>query len=213
MCFSKESSLTSFIAGLGFSILGISLSKNKQEVVLHICWLVVILMQLWEYMVYDDPDNTKKCHTVSKIAMISNLVQPLMGLLFLFTIVPSKFQIISGCVLALIYIAHTLYTFNFKKQYCIYNKTTQKCDLLWWSEPKAKYLVATFLIVATLMPLSTLGLTKISIVSSLEVLLSFIVTSLFYSDRAGGGSVWCYYAAFVPFLNFCIFYLMPSIKK
>ena len=79
MCYSFEVSISTFLIGLTFSIINLIKFKNPVYVCLSILWLVVIFMQLWETLLW----KNYKCNLISKIAMVNNLIQPLLLLLVL----------------------------------------------------------------------------------------------------------------------------------
>ena len=210
MCVDKETSIGSFIAGTIINIL--VMLYFKTEIVYIICiWLqCVIFMQFAEYLICID----QKCGETNKIgtrlAMVLNITQPIFIYLALmcFSNVPLKNKIYASIVV-LLYICFMLLKLNKETNFtCI--KPLDKCsglNLKWWySDYKSSiiYILSLIVILSLLLRPESL-----SIFTSGYILLSLIVSAIFYSCNLA--SMWCLFA--VPFpLFFGIFYKLYISK-
>jgi len=222
MCYSYEVSITSFVIGCVLTILNLFIFHgNPEYICITIYWFMgAILMQLWESLLWKE----YKCEEISKIAMINNVVQPV--LIIVMILIPGyikkngiNIKYVMICLgLYLCYIVPLLV----KDYGCI--KTKYGISLKWWDNNLGgivyciTMLTVMKLVLSDRLVLSQQVLFVMSlIIGKLFYLyqklskrnLSFDIRSLLdiYSLKNYGhiGSIWCWVAAFSPIYNYIVF--------
>jgi hypothetical protein len=218
MCYNYEVSITTFLLGTFLTLINFyCFNKNNLYLLItFIWWGGAILMQLWETLLW----KNYKCKLISKIAMINNLIQPILWLLILFIPGYIKKQKIN---VKMIFVIVALYIFYvsqyFKNDYgCI--KTKEGINLKWWNNNIGGfiYILVQILLFTLILP------KKIMKYQLLIFLVSLFLGNLFkiyqykpktfnellyeiFSPKKFGiaGSIWCWVAAFSPLINFIVF--------
>jgi hypothetical protein len=205
MCWSANSSIASFIIG---TIINISVMLYfKTPVIYSICilWQWVLMMQLSEYFIWKDLDNKSTNGIGTKMALIFNITQPLVGFLCLLLTSTATigFKIIASIVI-LFYISYMIFNFNKQNEYKSLNPSTQckHMNLKWWHDIKNSGLVYCVTLISII--LLILRPFKLSIFFSLFLIITFIISFSFYS--CGGASMWCWFV--VPFPIFLSFFYL-----
>ena len=220
MCYSYEVSLTTFILGTILTIINIFVFYDKPEYVyITLMWFFGgILMQLWETLLW----KNYRCDLISKIAMINNLVQPLLIIFLIFIpgyIQKNKININYIIVVSCIYLGYIL---TIIKDYgCI--KTNNGINLRWWSNNLGGLIYTITMILLMKLVVSD----KIFTSQLILFISSIIIANLFYVCRRISklklwdikslsniyspdlygtfGSIWCWVAAFSPLYNYIVF--------
>lgn len=208
MCYSYDVSITTFIIGTIFTIINsYSFIKNPLYLCLNLYWFSGVLMQLWEAFLWKNIN----CKLFSKLAMITNLIQPLVLLLILTIpnyIKENKINIYYVGITSILYLLYILYI-AFKQDYgCIREKTY--IDLKWWNFfPGAVIYITTTIILLKLLLNERLSSYQIGL-----YVVSLLIGIFLFSNKFGGnynnasskiGSIWCWIAAFIPLINYIIF--------
>lgn len=204
MCWSANSSITSFIIG---TIINISVMLYfRTPVIYSICilWQWVLMMQLSEYFIWKDLDNKYTNGIGTKMALIFNITQPLVGFLCLLLTSSATigFKIVASIII-LFYMSYMLLNFNKQDEYKSLNPSGQckHMNLKWWHDIKNSGLIYCITLISII--LLILRPLKLSIFFSIFLIITFIISFVFYT--CGGASMWCWFV--VPFPIFLgIFY-------
>jgi len=222
MCYSYEVSITTFMIGTVLTILNIFIFYgNPEYICITIYWFMgAILMQLWESLLWKD----YRCELISKIAMINNVLQPILIMCMIFR---SGYIKKNGINMKYVMICLGLYLcymapLVMKDYGCI--KTKEGISLKWWNNSMGgivyciTMLTLMKLIVSDRLVVSQQLLFVISLILGNSFYLyqnlskmnwSFDMKSLLniYSFKNYGyiGSIWCWVAAFAPVYNYVVF--------
>ena len=216
MCYSYEVSLATFIIGSVFTIINIY-TFYDDPVYLYLTvgwWLGAVLMQLWETLIW----KNYECILISKLALVNNLLQPLLFAAIVLLPGYAKKHRINMNYLLVVLSIYTLYVSRFllTDYGCI--KTSDGVRLKWWDLTGGIVYVTTF----TLVGIITL---EKAIAISFLVLFwgSLIASSVFYAyndvrpfslvniiqrillDPSRIGSIWCWVAGFSNLFNYVAF--------
>jgi hypothetical protein len=206
MCFDAKTSIITFIIGTFFNIFGVYYFNDSVYTATALVWQFVLLMQIFDAMAW-----TNKCGTFwNKFALngayFANMFQPVavfMAFIFIST-VNNKLKIIST-ILILLYIFWVFYTYkNLEPKNCL--SKANNCDHLdyywwyspnYWSNPKffIYFITLSCVIFSLIRPINLF-----LILSYSYICLTLLVSAFIY--KCGAGSVWCFFAAFAPILNF-----------
>lgn len=206
MCWNAKASLTSFIIGTLINISVILYFKNTIVCLICILWQWVLMMQISEYFIWKGQDNkeSKSVTLGTRASLIFNITQPLVVFLCLILIskVKMSFKIIASIVI-LFYVIFMLINLNIQKEYKSL-KPSSNCkhmSLKWWSDIKNSGLIYCITLITIILLL--LRPFRISIFMSFYLLITLIISSIFYS--CGQASMWCWLV--VPFpIIFGVFY-------
>lgn len=201
MCYTSEASRTSFLVNLiTCSILYLYAKKNNYSKIFALFFAFVGLMQLYDWIFWENLEENYINYVVTKIAMITNHLQPIiLGLLiYLFH---GKIGNISKIILILYSFAILIYSIN------SYNTITytlisekSKPSLHWsWNEQEYSVIVyALFLISLSILCLENFDY-PINIIFNFINVLSFLFASYYYKGL-GVGRFWCYFVSYIPIL-------------
>ena len=204
MCFSKEVSLGTFIIGAIGSALVYSIN-TKIDKILAIFFFYIILMQLVEFILW----NNLTCNIINKIttftAIILNATQPIvLAMLVLYNYkLPNQTSLI-------------IYTILYSLMMLIYNlQTTSLCTLknkfnhlewkwnnlfLYWLVYGIYILYLSYIILS--LPFNW------NITLLLLIVLPYLLSIYVYFGTNNIGSLWCFFAVFIPI----IWYIFRKIK-
>jgi len=215
MCYSYEVSIITFLIGTFFTLINLFyFNENTLYLIITLCWFFGgILMQLWETLLW----KNYKCKLISKIAMVNNLLQPILWLFILLIPGYIKKQKININLIIIIMAFYIYYVSKyFKNDYgCI--KTNTGINLKWWDDN-----IGCLIYFLVQMALFILILPKNIMKSQLAIFcLSLAIGNVyyfynnkskfsfndFYKGKINGrlGSIWCWVAAFTPLINLIIF--------
>jgi hypothetical protein len=220
MCFTKEVSLTAFVINVIFSVLLFnSNSKNDELKIMALFFAFVGLMQLYDYIFWSNPSKTTINKITTKLAMLTNHIQPIvLGLLILFY--KNSIEQSSKIVLLIYTVVAILYTIN------IYDKVNytetenincedpeeiapdvckQKQYLNWeWNEQEYNNIIYTLFILALCFLSFNNFSHPLNLVLVLFTIITFFMSYLNYKTT-GIGRFWCYFASFIPLILFILF--------
>lgn len=213
MCFSAKHSWSAFSIGTFFTLFNIIFFRKRLLYVLvSIFWYFGVSMQLWEGLLWSDKsDDPKFSKTITHIALINNILQPVSILLLLFMKENRKlYLILLSYTIALFYLTTVFMNVNMAAYDTIEQKDKNYIALLWWdpdrnrhkSLPVSMYFITVILLVGLLA-----GDIKFKIYTLTMFISSFMLSYLIYNKNKNVGSVWCYFAAFIPIFNTVYFYL------
>ena len=213
MCFSETHSWTAFTVGTLFTIFNIVVFNKKLVYVLvSIFWYFGVSMQFWEGLLWSDKtDDPKFSKTVTHAALINNILQPVVILLLLFLKENRNiYLILLSFSIALFYLTSVFLNVDMTKYKTIEEKDKNQISLLWWdpSRNRDKTLPVSMYFITIILLIALLGGTrKFKIFTIALFMTSFLLSHIIYDKKKNIGSVWCYFAAFIPFLNTIYFYL------
>jgi hypothetical protein len=210
MCYSAPVSLGTYLLGSVFSYL-LYLEKDPLSKVIGGFMGYVVLMQLIEFLLW----SRQVCDIINKsisfAGLILNYTQPVILAILLLKFYNQKHlnkKLIIGIMITYI-ILISLYIIQFMNQ--------DKCSLkkgnpylLWnWSDLKFA-IFANILYIVTLFSLFFIGIPNKMIASIIFIIGgSTLLLSYMYYPRNFVGSIWCFFAAFIPGL----FYLYKKIMN
>ena len=187
MCWNKEVSLLTFALG---SYLSCNLYQTTAFKAESIVWFWVILMQLFETMIWSDPNCGPINYLGTKGAMIATILQPVVILLsaLYFNKYPTP---VIGYAVA-ITIGYSLIMLKHYKELKQIDCVKPSCKHLkytWWDVADAKYYsLAIFILIFLLWKNPYSNLAYLGIMS--------VISSNVFKDKHG--SVLCWLAAFGP---------------
>lgn len=209
MCYNYEVSVTSFVIGIvGIIINMIVFKKNPLYLGINFFWIGVILMQLWEAILWKD----YKCELFSKIAKYTNLIQPILLLIVL--LIPNYIKK-NKINLKLVYLVLGIYILSIfpmilKDYGCIKDKNG--IVLKWWDIISGTiYLITIFALIKLLLP------NRMFKYQSLIIFANLIIANVFHFMTSKNymksiielpgrlGSIWCWVAAAAPCYNYFLF--------
>lgn len=215
MCFNETVSLATWLTGMTGSAMLLKLNKIPEAMF----YGTTIQMQLIEYFLWkNQPNCDKKCQipadnlcnqankNITKAGTIINHLEPiaLLGGIALFSKrqLPT-FVIIYMIIFIIITFSYTYYIFDNTK-----NDDSLGCSIVtekssphlhWkWNDLKYKKIYYS-LFLAALLLLSFYGLEDGKFQSAL-ILISYIVSYFIYGNTKSTGAMWCFMAAFAPWL-------------
>lgn len=202
MCFSFEASAITFSLGTIFSLINLFIFRNNVNYTfINIYWFGAIIMQLWESFIWKDIN----CKLFSKVAMITNILQPIVYLLALPQLIKEKGKNILFIIIAIYFV----YFYYIIKNYNIPTSCIKKNDgihLNWWSKNvNGQKNYGGFIYVITVLLLSSLVFKKFLLASQSFYFLFTLFISFFIYGKSNIGSLWCFFAAFAPIFNFIVF--------
>ena len=211
MCYSYNVSVLTFT--IGTLLTGVNMyyySDNPLYFRLNIYWFLIILMQFWEALLW----KNYKCYQISRIAMMNNLIQPLV-LLSILTI-PNYIkthhidqnELRYVFLIVLLYCGY-VYRYLWKDYGCV--RSNNGINLMWWNLPGSiLYIVTTIVLMKILIP------EQLASYQTYIIGLSLFLGAFLYNYRNGDllkfgkicgkvGSIWCWVACFAPLANYYLF--------
>lgn len=220
MCFNENVSLLTFLTGLAGS--AALLTKNKIPESLFYGW--VVQMQLVDYFLWKNQpckitssnkicnkNELVNCNNINNLTttagIIINHLEPF--ILFMGIMIFSKkslpISIIIFFILFMIIIfIYTINVFNKDDNLCttVTNESTPHLHWKWNSEKYSN--IIYFLFVIILILLSYYGLEDGYINASISTI-GFIISYIIYGHKRSVGAMWCFMAAFAPWLLYFIY--------
>ena len=201
MCYNKDISLYTYLIGLVASFLLIQ-KKDKDLKILGCFFLFVIHMQLIEYFLWTNNKCNMKNITLSHIGALIMFIQPIilyLVILYYNKELYTKNKIKINSILIIYIILLIIYCINLFPIGCT-SVTPISSPYLQWSwfyKKNPELLTLCFPII--LMILMYYGLNKpYNLYISLICILSFIVSFIIYSKKRIFGTLWCWFAVFIP---------------
>jgi hypothetical protein len=203
MCWNEPVSWTVFFVGTLCNIYLIWKIKTPVAIALAIIWEWVLLMQLFDALLWRDQNCGGLNKFTSKLAYIANITQPLVVFLALLLIstVNIKLKILS-CSVIFFYICYIVMTKSDVGTIDCVKENEGHLDYFWWNKMKYGGIIYTVTIV-----LLTFLLLRPMTLSIFEIgyfLFTLVLTGVFFSY--GGPSIWCWFAAFAPIANILYFH-------
>jgi hypothetical protein len=201
MCYNKDVSIITYIFGIVSSYKLFELGY-KPEAIFY-AW--VIQMQLVEYFLWSnqpclDPKIIENNKTVSKLGMLINHLEPIVLWLAILYYYPKNLSQNINLFMFIFVIASILYTINIQNECTtVSEESTPHLHWRWNNGSYASIYYVYFLL--TLVILSLYGLPSgRGYINASIAAISFGISYYIYGDRKTVGAMWCFAAAFAPFL-------------
>jgi hypothetical protein len=200
MCYSLQASISSFIINIVSTFVLLNIRKNPNIKALTLFFAFVGLMQLYDFIFWLTQKRFLHFNSVvTKLAMITNHLQPLVLYLLLSYFTQIKFNSVTKFVLFFYIVFATFYSvtnFNKLTQTKVYG-TTLKWD---WNYFKYSTMLYTLFLIS-------LSLLALHIPYPLNVFMLFInivsyIFSYQISKNSETGRVWCKISAYIPLILF-----------
>ena len=144
-------------------------------------------------------------HFFTKGAFFNNLMQPFILILLVF----KQKDEIKKYLSFLVWISYFIYAYNYiklGKNFCAINNN--RIQYVWWDQPDLNGLVY----LVTVFALFYLIINK-KFKNFQLALLAITLSISFFMDRKYVGSIWCWFASFVPLINYLYFSYYLKIKN
>jgi len=205
MCFDEKTSWITFIVGTLFNVLGIYYYQDYRYTAVAIMWEWILLMQVFDAIAWRYPEcGSTQNKFAARGAYIANMTQPVVIYLvmILLTMNVSTSNKVISSVLILAYICSVLYSSQeINDVECL--RRTEQCSNLqysWWDGQN----VTLFLYFVCVLGLPLLLFRPMSFAVYTSSFISAIFVLSLFLYRCGVASVWCWFAAFAPVLNFFV---------
>lgn len=200
MCFNKEVSLVTYFTGMiGAALL---FKENYRPEAIFYAW--VIQMQLIEYFLWKNQPcntstNTNNVNT-TKFGIIVNHMEPIVLWLAILYLSKKKLPSVINYFMFFFILLTILYTINTLKKIECTTVTDESSPHLHWKWNREEYSGLYYgIFLLALVLVSYYGLEKGNI-NSLIIFISFMVSYYVYRDKHSVGAMWCFMAAFGPWL-------------
>ena len=203
MCFNKEVSLTTYIIGM----IGAFILYQKKYIPEALFYGWVIQMQLIEYFLWKNQPcdktnnlNNKDNISTTKYGILVNHLEPVVLWIAVIFLSKKILPMRVNYFMILFIIITILYTINALKNIeCTTITDQSKPHLHWkWNREKLSGIYYGIFLLALVL-VSYYGLEKGKI-NALIVFISFMVSYYIYGDKHSVGAMWCFMAAFVPWV-------------
>jgi len=201
MCYNKDISLYTYLIGLVASFL--LLQKQDKDLKILGCFFIFIIhMQLIEYFLWTNNKCNMRNITLSHIGALIMFIQPI--ILYLVILYYNKELYIKNkikinIILIIYVILLIIYCINLFPIECtdVTKASSPYLQWSWFYKKNPKFLTLCFPI--ALMILIYYGLTKpYNLYVSLICIISFIISFIIYKKQRAFGSLWCWFAVFIP---------------
>lgn len=199
MCYTAQTSINAWvinlISSIGLFILSDRTKYPTDTKSVSIILIFIGLMQLYDYIFWTNTQNNINKIT-TKIAMISNHLQPIMAFLIIYYF-KGRTDIISKILVLIYSIFITLYSIG------IWDKLTftrvselSKPSLYWeWNHGKYSQIVYTLFIITILITLFNNLNKPMSYITSVGGLVMFLFSYFKYATQFAEGRFWCYFTS------------------
>lgn len=197
MCYTFKASIANGVISLVTSMLVYANTTNKVVKSLALFFLFVSLMQ-WYDAIFWMTDKTNVNYFFTKIAMITNHLQPIILYLLISQNVKmnnmTQVSLIAYMIYALVYSIYAFYTIDYT---VVTELSSPALDWKWNNLPGAEMMYFLLLMVFTLVSLNIPGILGI-------VMLVLNFGSFFFSyytfKRENIGQMWCILASYAPLI-------------
>lgn len=199
MCWSATASIVAFIVGTILTWVVAFVMKCRLFYLIAIMWQWVLLMQLFEFILWKNPECNSTNEIATMGAYIANVLQPV--ICFILFMLYNDSNIPSRVVASILIVSYIIFLLITNKGYKCVTKT-KTCSHLsypWWNEYKGLFYVFILCSIVLLLirPIS------LSIFMVLFLIVSISLSARYYS--CGIASMWCFFAIIAPIL-FALFY-------
>lgn len=204
MCYTEEVSLIAFVVNVIGSI--ILYFENR---ILGLFLLYVGLMQLYEFIFWRNPKENMLNLLTTKIAMLSNLLQPIVLCLIIYLVL-GKLKMFTFILLIIYSFFILFYIIKYwaSTNYTVVREKTFP-SLSWdWIETKESgIMIYLFILLTSVAFLQHLPF-PINIIMILLSVTTLFISSYFPKGKSGLGRIWCYMTAYEPLLFVVLFKIL-----
>jgi len=203
MCFDEKTSIITFAIGTIFNIYGVISYQDIKYTAIAILWEWILLMQVFDAIAWRNPDcGNEKNKLAARGAYIANMTQPLVCYLVLIIIADevSLMNKIISSILILAYICSAFYSSQEIEDVNCLERTNECANLqyYWWENQKVT--LCFYLVCILGIPILLFRPLNFAVYTSVFILATLFLSMFIYS--CGTASVWCWFAAFAPVLNY-----------
>jgi len=200
MCYSSDASRVSFSVNLITSYILYTYSKTEYSKIFALFFAFVGLMQLYDLIFWENLSENNINYIFTKIAMISNHLQPIILALLIYMISGkleslSKIIIIIYSLFALVYSINTYKNINYT---LVSKESSPSLYWQWNDQPYAEIVYTLFLMSLVILCFENFEY-PINTIFVLITILSFILSSYYYKGQSIG-RFWCYFSSYIPLL-------------
>lgn len=210
MCYNSQASIQAFIIGTISSII-----LYQTDPILSILAFFIYVMQLYDYIFWNNLTKNNINYIFTKIAMITNHLQPIILALAIIYIKKDKLFNIEKISLAsytIIAIIYTIYYWNDINYTLITDES--KPSLYWeWNDKDGNILLYLLYLITMLLLLYYHFTFPSNIILIVLFILSFLFSGFYYFKNKAVGRFWCYYAPFIIFIYSCLMFLYKNYNK
>lgn len=203
MCYTSEVSMISFITSLFCCILlyiyGQYISNNNFKII-ALAALFIGLMQIYDYIFWNNQSKNNINKIFTKIALASNNLQPIILalLIIIYTNKIGNFSKVMTIVYTICAIIYSIYCWN-KADYTLVNNVSSP-GLFWiWNNLKYNTLFYTLFVITLILLFIENFSFPFNIILAIIYIITFIM-SQYYNKQRATGRFWCYFSAFIPLL-------------
>jgi hypothetical protein len=197
MCFSKEISIITYIIGIIGSILLYNKNNLRDNKILSIFFIWVIQMQMIDFILWINQECNNTNKIITKLGIIINHCEPL--ILYLALIYYKKISIYVHMYILLYLIITILYTIYVFKDKCSLVTEESAPHILWAWNSENYFMLYYLLFLITLFILMNCLDNDNMYINSIGFA-SFIISVIIYYKKKSIGAIWCFIAAFVPWI-------------
>lgn len=206
MCFSFESSISTFILGSILNVLTVWFLPTDEVIAVSLGWQFAICMQLWDALIWLDVngDCSEKRKTLSSYALAFNIMQPPVVFLCCIFLKNSLVRKKIATLIILLYLLYSFVTLSRLDMECVEKSCDENgnfCNLhyAWWDTQNFSgiiYLVTLLSINFLLLP------GGFALSQCILILVTLCIAQ--WGFQRGHPSIWCFFAAFSPlFTGIC----------
>lgn len=176
---------------------------KQQYIVIAFFFLFVGLMQLYDYIFWTNSANSGINQATTKIAMITNHLQPIVLMLLIMFVMKKKLNTITKSILGLYAVTAIIYSISNWGNLQGTQKTAESGDSLDWTWNHFTHsgiLYALFLLSLVILIYTNFSDKGLRIISILLVLITFFFSVWKYQIKLSAGRFWCYFASLVPII-------------
>ena len=202
MCWNEPISWTVFFVGTLFNMYLIWKFRTATAITVAITWQWVLLMQLFDALLWRDQNCGRLNKFATNSAYIANITQPIVVFLSLIVISTANIKLkIMSTVIILFYIIYMIQSRpNIGKLDCVQEKGGH-LNYFWWD--KMKFGGIIYAVVLVLIMLLLLRPVNLSIFEVSYILITLGISIAFF--KYSTPSIWCWFAAFAPIANVIFF--------
>jgi hypothetical protein len=198
MCYSNNASKTSFLVNIITCFILYNYAKTSYSKIFALFFTFVGLMQLYDWIFWENLSENNINYIFTKIAMISNHLQPIILALLIY-IIHGKLGNFSQIAIIIYSIASLLYSINAYNNINYTLVTDKSKPSLYWQwndQPYSEITYALFLISIGILCYENFNY-PINLIFFLINIISFFFASFYYKGK-NVGRFWCYFASYVP---------------
>jgi len=201
MCYNKDVSLYTYLIGLVASFLLIQ-KKDKDLKILGCFFIVIIHMQIIEYFLWTNNKCNMKNITLSHLGAVTLFIQPIilyLAIIYYNNELYIKNKVKINSILIIYIILLSIYSIHLFPLGCtsVTKLSSPYLQWSWFYKKNPELLTLCFPLALTI--LVYYGLTPpYNLYVSLLCILSFIVSYIIYNKKRVFGTLWCWFAVFIP---------------